>query len=634
MPPIPIYNKLANNVALTSKAWAEGTEPGGPGTKSAKGWADEMAADRAVLNEALSEFVAGTWTSTITGFYKRQDTGADVAQASWAYKTYTISADDVRDISGKPIIELTFQLNTPSSVIAATIYLDGGGTVLGREYIGAGVNIPLQTQLLDVPNTTVVVVVDYQPLVFTPTFRTRRIPDAIAERLTAQEVQNTVVPQMETALVAWVPQEYTYIPGSYVNASGVLTSDATFRYFEYTLTGNERSIRLSGSFTAGTGVRLVNYYNGSTWISGQYAGIGPSTKDTFTDRVLTIPSNATRFIVFNRTYDDAIAMEIQQIDTTLISRVTALEESTGSVGRITVWGESTGTTTNGIFDELQALYPSRTLSMQAIGGRPFVDFVDVQLGIKKTTINVTGGQIPTSGTAACTLAHDFLRPPASVTNSMQVMVAGVRCNLTRTGDASTGTYAISALDPIASARAVSVGSEVTVLTGFVSGSDPSAAIPLSELLSGTNLFLCYWNDRYSTDFPGLANSLSAAVEYVSRYSTHQLWVSPHPAQVMLPTTDPTPGLAGSAAVSYGFLDHTRMMRRLMANIAPRHFDNTQWLVDAGATQSKTISGVTFEVATTAATISYLNPSDLTHLNATGQTAQAAAVKASLDAAGW
>ncbi|MCL9998373.1 MAG: hypothetical protein NBV68_03245 [Erythrobacter sp.] len=641
---------LAQQAVVAAQAWVEGPEPGGAGTKSAKGWAetaqaiaDDIASDRAMINSTLSEFVAGTWTSTTTGFYRRQDNGLEVAQPAWAYHSYTISADDVRDEAGKPIIELTFQLNTPIPAVAAAVYLNGSGVVIGQEYIGANVNIDRQTQRLDAPAATATVLANFQIAVFSPTFRVRRVVDRIAERLAGQEAQNVFVPEMQSALSAYAPVSPSYVNGRIVNrTTGAITDNADFRYFVVNVdaAAGEMVKVTAGTFNSGATFAGLVCFSGADLagaVTGSFVTGNTTPQDVATvignGGVPNLPANTKSVAFVNRILETPYRVEKFAVQSDLAAKVVALEADAGSRRSKCVWGESNGTITNGFFDEFQALHPTDDVYMQALGGQPFIGFVEVRMGLKKTTIDIAGGQIPISGTATCTLANDMLRPPASMTNSTQVMVQGVRCNLTRTGDQSSFSYTISAMDPIASARSVPPGSEVTVLTGFVAGSSAAAAPPLATLLGGDNVFVCFYNDRSSNDYPGLANALSAAVEYVSRFGGTQLWLSPPPVQAMLPTTDSNPGFASSEAASYGFLDHTRMLRRLMASIAPRHFDTTQWLIDAGATTAKTISAVTFQVATTTAATSYLNPVDLTHMNAPGQSAWAAAIKASLDGAG-
>ncbi len=613
--------------------------------------AAEAAALLATLNATLSELVAGTWTSTVTGSYLRADNGTPVVQAAWGYKRYDFTDEDVRDEAGKPIVELTFKLNTPSTVVAAAIYFNSSNVRIGAEYVGANTDIPLQTKLLDVPADAAYVVSDYQLTVNVPTFRVARVSEDIAERLTDQENLTAPVPTIATSLSAWEVQTPTYVNDRLINrTTGAVVTDTAFRYYviDVNVAAGERLRILSGNFTSGATYAAIVCFS----LAGGPTAPGQTVLGSFVtgnlspqnvrevliaagnaDGIPNLPSEVKSVALVNRDLEAPIVAELFHVVPNLADQVQALQATAGATGPITVWGESTGTTTNGIFDELQALYPARSLSMQAIGGQTFMDQVRYRMGILKTTITITGNQIPTSGTAACTLAHDILRPPASVTNSTQVMVQGVRCNLTRTGGPDDGSWVISAMDPISAARAVSPGSEVTVLTGFVAGSDPAGATPLATLLSSTNVLLCFFNDRFSTDFPGLANALAGAIEYVSRYSTRQLWVSPAKVQIMLPSTDSDAGSAASEAQAYGFLDHVRMMRRLMANIAPRHFDTTQFLIDGGGTEAKTISGVTFQVATlTASTV--LLAADKTHLNAAGQTAQAAAIKTSLDGAGW
>jgi hypothetical protein len=63
----------AGNKALLAEAWAEGTEPGGPGTKSAKEWADEAAINaqgKSAYEVAVDEGFIGTeqdWLDSLVG---------------------------------------------------------------------------------------------------------------------------------------------------------------------------------------------------------------------------------------------------------------------------------------------------------------------------------------------------------------------------------------------------------------------------------------------------------------------------------------------------------------------------------------------------------------------------------------
>lgn len=52
--PLGLMAGLAANYATSSQTWAEGTEPGGPGTKSAKGWAEEASASEAAAVLAVA----------------------------------------------------------------------------------------------------------------------------------------------------------------------------------------------------------------------------------------------------------------------------------------------------------------------------------------------------------------------------------------------------------------------------------------------------------------------------------------------------------------------------------------------------------------------------------------------------
>lgn len=622
-----------------------------PFVDQAQAIADEMAADRATLNETLSEFVAGTWTSQVTGYYKRQDNGTDVLQAAWAYKTYTVSADDVRDDSGKPIIELTFQLNTPSSVIAAAIYLDASGTVIGREYVGAGGDIPLQTKLLDAPAATVTVVADYQPLVFTPTFRTRRIPDAIAERLAEQEALTTPVPSVVTSLSGWEGQTPAYVADRIVNrTTGAVVNNADFRYYvvDVNADAGERLRVLSGSFNSGTTYAALVCFSKpggpttvGTTVTGSFVTGTLSAQDVRAaliaagnaDGIPNLPAGTRSVAIVNRELEAQIVVQLFHVVPDVVEQLNALKNGGSGRANGTVWAESTGTTTNGIFDELQALLPDIDLDMQAIGGQLLVDHIQYRMGFKKTSITIDGNQIPASGSATCTLANDMLKPPSSVTNSMQVMVRGIRCKLTRTGGPDDGSHTITAMDSIGIAQPVPAGSEVTVLTGFVAGSDASAAKPLALLLSGINFLRVSFNDRYSSNYEELAQVTQGLVAYIGPYSPKQYWISPLAVQIMLPTTDSDAGLAVSQAQAYGFLQHVRMMRQIMASFAPRHFDAMAFHIAAGATEVKTINGVNYDVLTLTAPSVALNV-DKTHELTSAQASIAAAMVDDLRSIGW
>lgn len=640
---------------FTSGAWLR---VGDLDSQTAAALTQAFSSERAALNATTSELVPGTWTSTTTGFFKNQNTGVDAAQPAWGYQSYTIGTNDVRDAAGKPIVELTFQLNTPTSSVAAAIYLNGSGTVIGRQFIGANVNIERQTQLLDVPAATVTIIANYQLTVFVPTFRVRRVRENIASRLSSQESLTAPVPTIATSLSDWEVQPPIYVNDRLVNrTTGAVVTDTAFRYYviDVDVAASERLRILSGSFNSGTVYAAIVCFSrpggptapGQTVLGSFVTGnLSPqNVREVLitagnADGIPNLPAGTKSVALVNRKLEAPIVAELFHVVPTIASQVRALQSAAGATGPIAFVAESTGTDgENGILDDFRALYPGRPVYDLTIGGQG-IDQLLARAGAVNIQVTVPGGIIPANGTAvACTVDLDPLNPPGATDVCVQISGAGVRCALRYLG-ASSSTYTIEALDDLGGNDvAVPAGTPFKVLTTHIYGvgANPASCVPLATALSGTVIVRGFYNNRFNPVYADLAEAMISMVSHLSRYAKVQIWMGVMNSAQMLTngtggTTAYVGGAATSDAESYGFLRFVRVMNDLMRNLAPNFFDVLQFHIDGGGGETVTVSGADFVVLTETAATPKMQPGE-PHETVAAQVLTAAALKTVAEGAG-
>lgn len=608
-------------------------------------WLDFSAVRAAALAvtsvvNTVSAWATQSYTYT-NGFYISEPTGALAANVNYRYTKVPLTGAEVSvRVSGRQTLGAGGAL--------AVYYAADGTTKVGSEvlrtnpttqilYTNQVLHPPTSARFLGLCNllNETAFTVEYQ-----------NVSANIAPRLATVETgvaSNAAdISDLGSALGEWQTYAYTYVNGFYFNATtGAPIANASFRYCYMALDGSEQAVRVSGSYNLGTGLAAVVYFSdaGATVkIGGEL--IGNNLPHTLTDYELTIPAGTVKIGFDQRTTDVAFALSANRVATDLITRVAALEAG-GAAPTITLWGDSMSENSAlGIGNEIAGLFPTRTVYQMGIGGQQWMTKIRYRLGIEDMAITITGGVIPTSGTAACTLTAvggGALLAPYFNNNYdavAQVMVKGVRCAL-RWAFGGTTAHTIQALDTIAGPVTVASGSVCKVLTGHVfgTGGNPASCIPLNTLLGGVQIIRSApsINDQGSIDPDAHTAAIDRLLEALGKFTDRVVVVGMINGAHALPTTY-SGGTKATEADSYAVLTWIRAMNDYMRRRVPCFVDAQGNHVANGGSETITVSGVGFPVLTNTASVPKLV--DSLHENTTAQAATAALVQAAMAAKNW
>lgn len=423
-----------------------------------------------------------------------------------------------------------------------------------------------------------------------------------------------------TPLTDWGNVAYSYVTGSYIGNNGTPVVNANFRHVIVPVESYWQGIRVAGAYNMGATLYFAYFLNDANTVLGSHLiGTGGNvTLSASGNGILpALPTGTTKIALNQRTTNTAFTIEA------LNTRVLVIGDSTSS------------NSTSGIGDDLATLYPTRTFYQQGIGGQLWVGHIRKRMGINAPTVIVTGGEIPTSGTVACTPNTSFLVHQSS-NICCQVRINGVRCALRFT--LAGATYSLEALDTISSAVTVADGTAMTVLTGWVAGTDPTSAARLNEMLSGT-----LWivrsapsiNDKSFIDYPVMEQAVDDLIAYASRYRAKLVLVGMMNGEKDLETSY-TGGTAPGPVTSYNWLTYINTMNAYMATKAAENpgfvqfVDILQEHIANNGSTTELVNGTNFEVLTNQAVSVKL--SDYRHETTTVQSDETAPfVKASM---GW
>lgn len=475
---------------------------------------------------------------------------------------------------------------------------------------------------------------------------------ATAEQVKATEdalaTEQAYRAEVVASLKKWQALAGTTTTGFYIDQYGAKVASGAFRYHVVNVTGREDALRIASGTTAiGSGLYAVTYYDAEDGPDGSGSKIGdeypgPGTQ-TFTNSALNPPPRTRSIVLTQGTANGAFAVQAEKIATDHESRIAALEATGGAGGSILFTGDSTSESSGlGVGDELAALYPTRTVYTEGVGGRQWRNNIRHRLGIAETYITITGGVVPKTGTAACTFTDSeggAIGPWAHNSYNVigEILVLGARCKVTYVQ--ASGTYTIEALDTLPTGGlAVPDESLVKVTSGIIveSGGPGTGVIAdapqLVDMLKGTVILRTVpsINDLIGSAtsaaaFDTFVGYIDSAIEYLSRFTSKIALVGLMTGEALLDTAQG--GTFGwTEAQAYERLNAIRYLNAYMASRAPLFIDPLANHKAAGDTTPFTVNGVSFDIL--------VNTADKLHESAGQQTRTAALIDAARAGAGW
>lgn len=430
---------------------------------------------------------------------------------------------------------------------------------------------------------------------------------------------------LSTTPTDWGTVSYSFTSGFFITNSGALSANANYRYVKIPVKAFWQGVRASGSIQIASPNNWVVFLNDANQPLGTYL-VGTNTKVTLSNTgngviPWPLPEGTTQIGFNSRTTDTDLT--IQALNT-----------------RVLVIGDSTSTSsTTGIGDDLATLYPTRTFYQQGIGGQWWMAHVRYRMGINNQTVSVSGGEIPTSGTVACTPTTGVL---VHTGNNIccQVRINGVRCVLRFT--LAGGTYSLEALDTIAAPVTVADGATMKILTGWVTGTDPTNCVRLADMLTG-GLWVVRSapsiNDKSSINYTAMQSAVDDLIRHAARYRAKLVLIGMMNGEKDLPSASYTGGTAPGPVTSQNWLNYIATMNAYMETKAAENSSFVKYLdilaqhVSTGGSTVENINGTDYDVLTNQAASVKL--SDYRHETTTVQSDETAPfVQAAIDALGW
>ncbi|RQS00228.1 hypothetical protein DIE02_27725 [Burkholderia sp. Bp8991] len=289
---------------------------------------------------------------------------------------------------------------------------------------------------------------------------------------------------------------------------------------------------------------------------------------------------------------------------------------------LVLFGDSMTAPGSGYGDNMPALFPTRTIYNQGIGGQR-TSSIAVRFGIpNRLTLAVTGNQIPTSGSVACT-PNILMLPSGDVT---RVTVGGTLCDLAT----SDGTnYTLKPVTAPSSPVNLANPAPATIVTAYVAGSSAASATPIITFQQGVVIIRTGKNDIGKTDYSQsqVLADVAAMVQAVAARAKSVLVLGVTNGYNDLPTTmgGTQPDEPTSAA---RLIQIQQLNSALAAAHGTRFLDPLANHIAHGGGQAYTVNGTAYTVLTSTVLV------DGIHENATGKSNTAALVQAAINAKGY
>lgn len=492
---------------------------------------------------ATTQTNAGFGMAAATGLASWTDSGATIVPGAfisnfgvatsvggYQYLDYTITANDIA-------FRATGTENGTGTQLAC--YVDQNGELTGTQFTGTGSNVAYTNQVLTIPAGTAkirVCGISSASL----SLSVLKIPATAGADITTAKADGARGQAAATSLDAWVSSGATVVPGFYINAAGAPVALGGYQYLEYTLDGTESGFEATG-ITQGGATQLANYINASgNSIGTQFTGTGSVVY--FTDQILTVPTGTVKIRLCG-TQSGPLALQVKKV----LPNAGALIQSGSGNTNVSVFGDSMAQM---LAPVLGGLYPDRLTYNMGLGGQ-----VTQQVAARMGAIPVTTSAqitLPTSGSVSVTPSIDLLfifgRTSAY---SCRVLVLGVECNLVCA--ASTGAYTLQPVVAPASPLVIPAGTNITVITGSVPTTDPSAAPLLKSLLSGTVIVRTSRNDTGTITTAGgrttILGYLQAIYTQVEAYKGNLMIMTGTNGTYDMPISSGLPGAAVADAAS-------------------------------------------------------------------------------------
>jgi len=288
---------------------------------------------------------------------------------------------------------------------------------------------------------------------------------------------------------------------------------------------------------------------------------------------------------------------------------------------LVLYGDSMTATGSGYGDNMPALYPSRAVYNEGIGGQRTAS-IAVRFGVPGLTLAITGNQIPTSGSVACVPNIPML----AAGSVARVSVGGILCDLA-TPDATN--YTLTPVTPPSSAVAVANPAPATITTAWVAGTSAAAATPLTKLQQGVLIIRTGKNDIGKTDYSqaSVLAYVQSMVATAKARAKSVIVMGVTNGYADLPTT-----MGGNQPDQVTSDTRLSQIAALNAALAAAHgsrfIDPLANHIALGGGAAQTVNGNTYVVLTNTVLV------DGIHENATGKANTAALVQAAINSRGY
>ncbi len=300
-----------------------------------------------------------------------------------------------------------------------------------------------------------------------------------------------------------------------------------------------------------------------------------------------------------------------------------IEHLARATSDLILMGDSMTAAGSGYALTMKTAYPSREVLDAGQPGQR-ADGIAYRFGTAGLTLAVSGNHIPTSGSVSCTPNYTSVLPDTG-TVSMRVSVGGVVCNLV----SAAGAFTLVPVSYPASPVALASPALCTVLSTYVTGTDPSGAMSIEQMQSGVVIIRSGRNDIGKSDFSqaSVLADIAAMVAAIKPRAKAFFVLGVTNGYGDLPTT--LGGNQGSEASSDTILGQISALNTALAAAWGTQFlDPLANHVALGGATNQTVNGHTYAV---------LNSSVLAdgiHENSTGLANTTALVQAAITAKGY